>query len=70
VRIQEGNERKAAFITPLRLYKPTIMQFRLCNTPSTFQRIVDDVLAKEIRSGCVEVYMDDILVHTGDVNSN
>jgi hypothetical protein len=66
VRIREGDEHKAAFITPLGLYEPNVMQFGLCNAPSTFQRMVDEVLAQEKNSGHVEVYIDDILIHTED----
>jgi hypothetical protein len=46
------------------LFKPTVMQFGLCNAPSTFQRMVDEVLAEEKASGNVTVYIDDILIHT------
>jgi hypothetical protein len=70
VRIREGDEHKAAFITPLGLYELNVMQFGLCNAPSTFQRMVDEVLAKEKNSGHVEVYIDDILVHMKDVEMN
>jgi hypothetical protein len=47
IQIREGNKAKAAFITPMGLYKPLVMQFGLCNTPLTFQRMVDKVLAEE-----------------------
>jgi len=36
IRIQEGDEWKAAFKTPLGLFKPTVMTFGLCNVPATF----------------------------------
>jgi hypothetical protein len=52
------------------LYKPNVMQFGLCNALSTFQRMVDKVLAEEKNSGHVEVYVDDIMVHTEDRASN
>jgi hypothetical protein len=70
IRIREGDEHKAAFVTPLGLYEPNVMQFGLCNAPSTFQRMVDEVLAKEKNSGHVEVYIDDILIHTEDLKTN
>jgi hypothetical protein len=54
----------------MRLFEPTVMQFSLCNMPSTFQRMINDVLAEEKGSGHVEVYIDDILVHTPDIPSN
>jgi hypothetical protein len=55
---------KAAFVTPLGLYEPLVMQFGLCNTLSMFQRMVDEVLAEEKIGGHVIVYIDDILVYT------
>jgi hypothetical protein len=70
IRIREGDEHKAAFIMPMGLFEPNVMQFGLCNAPSTFQRMVDEVLAQEKNSGHVEVYIDDILVHTEDLESN
>jgi hypothetical protein len=46
------------------------MQFGLCNAPSTFQHMVDAILVEEPALGHVEVYIDEILVHTPDVTSN
>jgi hypothetical protein len=70
MRIREGDKTKAAFIMPKGLFELTVMQFSLCNAPATFQWMVDTVLVEEIESGHVEVYMDDILVHTADRESN
>jgi hypothetical protein len=70
IQIREGNEEKAAFITAIGLYEPTVMQFRLCNTPSTFQRIMDAVLSEEKVAGHIKVYINDIMVHTKDSVSN
>jgi hypothetical protein len=70
IRIQEGDEIKAAFITPMGLFEPTIMQFGLCNAPSTFQRMVNEVLLEEKASRNVTVYIDDILVHTRTKEEN
>jgi hypothetical protein len=57
IQIQEGDENKAVFITPRGLFKPLVMQFRLCNTPSMFQRMVDEILKDEKEGGQVEVYI-------------
>jgi hypothetical protein len=70
IRIREGDEHKAAFVTLLGLFEPNVMQFGLCNAPSTFQRMVDEVLATERNLGHVKVYIDDILVHTEDLKTN
>src|SRR6202045_3840123 len=64
VRMQLGDEEKATFITCQGLYKLLVMQFGLCNVPPTFQRMIDNVLAKELEMGRVLVYMDDILIAT------
>ena len=37
IHICKEDQWKATFITPLGLFKPTVMFFRFCNAPSTFQ---------------------------------
>jgi hypothetical protein len=65
IRIKEGDEWKAAFITPHRgLFEPTVMFFGLCNSPATFQAFMDHIFEELVREGKVIVYMDDILVFT------
>ena len=36
VRIKEGDEWKVAFMTPKESFEPTVMFFRLTNSPATF----------------------------------
>ena len=67
VRIREGDEEKAAFITHRGLYEPTVMTFGLCNAPSTFQAMMNEVLKEEIATGHVVVYIDDILIFTDNL---
>ena len=62
--IKEGDEQKAAFLTPYGLFKPTVMFFGLCNSPATFQALMNNLLQDLIRKGLVMVYLDDILVYT------
>ena len=43
IQLKEGDQHKAAFITPLGLFKPMVMFFGLCNIPTTFQDMMDRV---------------------------
>ena len=60
--IQEGDEWKTAFKTPMGLYESLVMNFRLCNTPATFQTFMDKQFKDLIAIGHVVVYLDDILI--------
>ena len=62
VRIKEGDEWKAAFSTPFGAYEPTVMFFGLCNSPATFQRMMNEYFWDFLREGWVCIYMDDILI--------
>ena len=62
VRIKEGDEWKAAFVTPRGLYEPTVMFFGLTNSPATFQGMMDDIFKDLILEGKVLIYLDDILI--------
>ena len=67
VRIREGDKEKVAFITHKGLYKPTVMTFRLCNAPSTFQAMMNDILKEEIAIGHVAVYINNIIIFTDNL---
>ncbi len=43
VQINKGDEWKAAFKTKFRLFEPFIMFFGLCNSPATFQHMMDNI---------------------------
>ena len=64
--IKKGDKWKAAFITNHGLFEPTVMFFRLTNSPVTFQTMMNTIFAEEIVEGWLIVYMDDILVATKD----
>lgn len=70
LRIREGDEEKAAFITQRGLFEPTVMQFGLQNAPGTFQRWMNHIFKEEIDSGYVRIYVDDILVFTIDLETH
>jgi len=60
--IQEGDEWKATFKTPLGLFEPTVMTFGLYNVPATFQTFMDTKFTDLIATGHVVIYLDDILI--------
>jgi hypothetical protein len=60
--IKEGDEAKAVFIMHQGLYEPTVMQFRLCIAPASFQNMMNEVLKEEKATGRVVVYINNILI--------
>jgi RNase H-like domain found in reverse transcriptase/Reverse transcriptase (RNA-dependent DNA polymerase)/dUTPase len=65
--IREGDKWKAAFICQEGLFIPKVMFFRLCNSPATFQRMMNNIFANLITKEKVTVYLDDILIATLDL---
>ena len=39
------------------------MLFGMCDSPATFQSMMDSIFIKEIEEGVTIVYMDDILIY-------
>jgi hypothetical protein len=67
VRIREGDEWKAAFTCKFGLFEPTVMFFGLCNSPATFQAMMDDIFHAEVAQGWLVIYIDDLLlINSGD----
>ena len=64
--IKEGDEWKATFKTSMGLFEPTVMFFGLCNSPSTFQNMMDEIFIKELQEGWLVIYMDDMLLFSKD----
>jgi Reverse transcriptase (RNA-dependent DNA polymerase) len=65
VRIRSRDEWKAAFKTNQGLYEPTVMFFRMCNSPATFQAMMEK---KEIEENLIIVYMDNILAFSKTID--
>lgn len=58
--IKEGDKWKAAFICFRGAFEPLIMYFRLCNSPATFQAMMNKIFAN--MDDVVVVYIDNILI--------
>jgi len=64
VRIKEGDEWKAVFMTPEESFEPTVMFFGLTNSLETFQVMMNKLLRDLINTGQVAVFIDDMIVGT------
>jgi hypothetical protein len=69
IQIKKGDEWKAAFKTKFGHWEPLVMFFRLTNSPSTFQEMMN-IIYKEVikkhtaRGTIIRIYMDDIAIAT------
>jgi hypothetical protein len=66
VRIKEGDEWKTAFKTNQGMFEYLVMPFGLRNAPAAFQAMMDHEFRDLTLSGKVIIYMDDILIATGE----
>jgi len=64
IQIKEGDEWKAAFLTPEGLFEPTVMFFGLTNSPATFQMMMNHIFHAQVAQGWLSTYMDDIAIQT------
>ena len=65
VGMTEEAKQKSAFVTPGGLFQFKCMPFGLCNAPSTFERLMEQVLAGLQWQICL-VYLDDVIVYSRD----
>jgi len=61
IRIKEGDEWKAAFITLERSFEPTVMFFGLTNSPAMFQAMINELLRYLINTEKVAMFIDDMI---------
>ena len=66
VGMTEEAKSKSAFVTNGGLFQWKVMPFGLCNAPSTFERLMEKVLAGLTWQICL-VYLDDIIVYSKTV---
>ncbi len=62
VRIKEGDEWKAAFVCHRGSFEPLVMFFGLCNSPATFQTMMNDLFSD--MPDVMVVYIDDLMIFT------
>ncbi|KAJ8028019.1 hypothetical protein HOLleu_30140 [Holothuria leucospilota] len=62
VEVDPADKNKAAFTSGTGLYEFSVMAFGLCNAPSTFQRLMEQVLSGLHWRTCL-IYIDDIIIY-------
>ncbi len=62
VEMDQQNIDKTAFVTRQGLFRFTVMPFRLCKTPATFERLMELIL-KDMNWKVCLIYLDDIIVY-------
>ena len=67
IRIKKGDEWKAAFKTNRGLFEPTVMFFGMCNSPATFQVMMDSIFNDLIGGLIIIVYMDDMFIFESEL---
>jgi hypothetical protein len=67
--IRKGDRNKTTFTCHAGTYRYIRMPFGLTNAPATFQRTLDILLSKFKWKHCL-VYLDDVIIHSRDVESH
>ena len=67
VRIKEEDEWKAAFLTNKGLFELQVMYFGLCNSPGTFQQIMNSIFQELLHEGVLANYMDNFVILAKDM---
>ena len=62
VQIKEGDEWKAAFVCHQGSFEPTVMFFRLCNSPAMFQTMMNKIFTD--MEDIIVVYINNIMIFT------
>jgi len=62
VQIKKDNEWKVAFLTNKGLFRPQVIYFGLCNSPGTFQKMMNSIFWELLHEGVLVNYMDDFII--------
>jgi len=62
IEVDSKDREKTAFVTPEGLYEFKRMPMGLCNSPATFQRLMDTIF-RSLSWWAIFIYLDDIIVH-------
>lgn len=60
--IEESDKEKTSFNSPNGLFEFNYLPFGLCNAPSTFQRLILDIILSGLNWKICLTYFDDILI--------
>ena len=60
--IKEGDEWKAAFLTPEGSFEPTVIFFGLTNSLAMFQAMMNDLLRDLVVEEKIVVFIDDVMI--------
>ncbi|GBE80324.1 hypothetical protein SCP_0300390 [Sparassis crispa] len=60
--LKDGDQWKGTFKTNRGLFEPMVMFFGLCNSPATFQMMMNALFEDMIDEGWIVIHMDDILI--------
>ena len=69
VEIDERDKHKSAFITPFGLFEYNFMPYGLCNSPATFQRLMQ-IIFREEQNQFLLVFLDDVLIYSDNPESH
>ena len=62
IQIKKGDKWKAAFLTNKESFEPQVIYFGLCNSPRTFQRMMNSIFQELLYKGILANYMDDFVI--------
>ena len=64
IQIKEEDKQKTAFTTSKGLFKPTVIFFRLTNSPKMFQTMMNKILQNLINTRKMVIFIDDVIIST------